>query len=390
MKNTLITLKKGKNQSLDRRHPWIFSGAIYTDTKALANGAKVAVADSSGAIKATGHYSRGSIAVRILAFGEVALNQEFYAARISAAWQLRDRAGLTDIKGTNAFRLIHGEGDLLPGLIIDLYKDVAVIQSHSHGMAEDSQLIEAALLATAGDRIAHVLHKNADPGNEKISEGSDKDVVDIRENGLAFRINVATGQKTGFFIDQRENRELIRKYAKGAKMLNAFCYSGGFSIYALQAGAAAVHSLDSSAKAMGLVAENLDLNNLAGDRHTSMCTDAMEYLNSDEARDENYDLIVLDPPAFAKHRSARHRAVQAYKRLNLRALNILKPGGILFTFSCSQVVDPSLFNHTVAAAAMESGRTIRILRHLHQPEDHPVSIYHPEGEYLKGLVLSVD
>lgn len=385
-----LKLKPGKTQSISRRHPWIFSGALQFHKIDLKNGDVISIADHQDNILATAHYSDGSIAARILAFAEVEINSDFYAERIKSALQLRSQSGLTNSESITAYRLIHAEGDQLPGLVIDFYNGVAVVQTHSAGMTRDFELIKEALQKSLGNLLVHVIHKSADKNNETIiSDKNIPDSVEILEHGNLFEVNYKTGQKTGFFLDQRENRALSAKYATGKRVLNAFCYSGGFSIYALKAGAEMVHSLDSSAKAMQLVDENLKLNNLGGNHHLSITADALEYLNSDEARDQDYDVIILDPPAFAKHRSARHKAVQAYKRLNARALSIMKPGGILITFSCSQVVTPDLFNNTIAAAAIEANRHVRILHHLHQPEDHPISIFHPEGEYLKGLVLSV-
>jgi len=388
----IIKLKPRKLQSIERRHPWIFSGALSGDLQQYEEGQPVHVADERGQIRATGHWGAGSIAVRVLSFDQVEINVEFYTTRLQNALALRKAIGIADNTETNGYRLIHGEGDGLPGLVIDIYKDVAVIQMHSKGMVEDVAMIREALKACYDNALLHIVEKRADHKREqtpKLEVGTPPG-TEILENGLKFYVDWLTGQKTGFFIDQRENRALIGKYAPGRKVLNAFCYSGGFSIYALKAGAAEVHSLDSSEKAITLVDAHLKLNDLQESNHTSICADAMVYFNGAQARDARYDLIVLDPPAFAKHRSARHAAVQAYKRLNAKAMEIIEPGGILITFSCSQVVTPELFNHTIAAAAMECGRSVRILRHLHQPEDHPVSIFHPEGEYLKGLVLCVD
>lgn len=391
MSYPILKLKSGKTQSISRRHPWIFSGALQPHTYDLQNGDVVYIADNQSNILATAHYSDGSIACRILGFSKVEINSEFYAARLKAAFQVREQSGLTQSDDTNAYRLIHAEGDQLPGLVIDFYNGVAVVQTHSAGMSRDFEFIKKALKESLGSRLNHIVQKSADKMGAPISlnEG-DPTTVHILEHGNAFEVNYLTGQKTGFFLDQRENRALSAKYAKDKRILNAFCYSGGFSIYALKAGAEMVHSLDSSAKAMQLVEQNLKLNGLDASNHKSITADALDYLNSDEACDQAYDVIILDPPAFAKHRSARHKAIQAYKRLNARALSIMKPGGILITFSCSQVVTTELFNSTIAAAAIEANRHVRILHHLHQPEDHPISIFHPEGEYLKGLVLAVN
>ncbi len=388
----ILKLKPKKQQSIDRKHPWIFSGALDGEFNRYKDGEVVQVADVSGRILATGHFGTGSIAVRVLAFADVKIDVAFYTKRLENALQWRTALGLADNDQTNAYRLVHGEGDGLPGLVIDYYNQVVVIQMHSKGMVEDAELIGEALQNVYKGSIAHFIGKRADGKREqtpKLPEGAPAGIA-IREYGNQFFVNWVTGQKTGFFLDQRENRHLIGQYAAGRKVLNAFSYSGGFSIFALKANASEVHSLDSSEKAIKLVEEHLEMNDLTESNHKSIQEDALEYLNSEAAKTAGYDLIVLDPPAFAKHRSARHAAVQAYKRLNARAMKIIKPGGILFTFSCSQVVTPELFNHTIAAAAIESGRSIRILHHLHQPADHPVNIFHPEGEYLKGLVLAVD
>lgn len=390
MSYPILKLKPGKNESTGRRHPWIFSGALQHISDIPSEGDKVYVADSKGQIIATGHYGTGSIAIRVLAFAKSTIDDKFYEERLRNALHLRAAFGLYKSSHTDAFRLVHGEGDGLPGLVIDIYRKVAVVQTHSAGMQRDFQNIEQALTACFGGGIEFVIAKSAEAkGSMPLSEGQPKE-TEILENGHKFKANWATGQKTGFFLDQRDNRSLISHFAEGRTILNAFCYSGGFSIYALKAAAKKVHSLDSSEKALDLLEEHLEMNDLKEAPHTSIKADALTYLASAEACAAKYDLIVLDPPAFAKHRSARHAAVQAYKRTNARAMDILAPGGILFTFSCSQVVTPDLFNHTIAAAAIESGRNVRILHHLHQPADHPVSIYHPEGEYLKGLVLSID
>ncbi len=384
-----IKIKPKRIESLSRRHPWIFSGALHSPSQEMEDGDVVEVVGPGKKVLATGHYSNGSIAVRVLAFGQVQVDGAFYKDRLQNALELRRRLELVDSAETNGFRLVHGEGDQLPGLVIDIYKDVAVIQAHSHGMQRDAVFIEDALREVFDGKLRQVVLKSAENANER-SEFDGESTVDILENGHAFRVNYHTGQKTGFFLDQRDNRELLGKFAKGKRILNAFSYSGGFSVYALKAGAEEVHSLDSSQKAIDLVEENIQLNGLSTDNHKCITADALGYLHSDEAREANYDIVVLDPPAFAKHRSARHRAIQAYKRINRDAFKLLKPGGILFTFSCSQVVTPDLFYNTVAAASIEAGRHIRVLHQMSQPADHPVSIFHPEGSYLKGLVLSID
>jgi 23S rRNA (cytosine1962-C5)-methyltransferase len=390
MSYPILKLKPGKNESTARRHPWIFSGALQHISEVPREGDKVYVADSKGLIIATGHYGTGSIAVRVLAFAKCLIDDGFYEERLRNALELRESLGLYKSEHTDAFRLVHGEGDGLPGLVVDIYRKVAVVQTHSAGMQMDFQNIESALKICFEGYIEFVISKSAEAkGSTPLLKGQPSE-TEILENGHRFKANWATGQKTGFFLDQRDNRALISSFSEGRTILNAFCYSGGFSIYALKSGAKNVHSLDSSEKALNLLDEHILMNDLTEAPHSAIKADALTYLAAGEARDAQYDLIVLDPPAFAKHRSARHAAVQAYKRINAKAMEIIAPGGILFTFSCSQVVTPDLFNHTIAAAAIESGRNVRILHHLHQPADHPVSIFHPEGEYLKGLVLAID
>jgi len=381
-----LILKKGKEKSIQRKHPWMFSGAFAQIPKNLEEGDKVFVCDNQKKILATGYYGSGSITARVLKFDPIAIDTAFYTEKISQAYSLRQKLGLVENTETNAYRLVHGEGDGLPGLIIDIYNGLAVLQTHSQGIQRDIDQISLAVKDVMGNRLTEIHVRSADKSQEKKMQES---VVEILEYGNKFKVDYINGQKTGFFIDQRENRNLLGEYSKGKKILNAFSYSGGFTIYALRAGADEVHSLDSSASAMELVKENLDANGLGSANHKSIVEDALAYINSNQARDEAYDIVVLDPPAFAKHKSARHKAIQAYKRLNARAMNIMKPDSILFTFSCSQVVTPDLFYSTVRAAAIETGKTVQILHHLHQPSDHPVSIYHPEGEYLKGLVLRV-
>ncbi|MCA1763503.1 MAG: class I SAM-dependent rRNA methyltransferase [Flavobacteriales bacterium] len=380
-----IELKRGK-QSINRKHPWIFSGALHKIPRDLEEGEKVSVVNEAGETVVTGHFGKGSIAVRVLEFGPAVIDEQFYTKKIENALSVRVAIGLAKSENTNAYRLMHGEGDGVPGLVIDIYKNVAVVQSHSAGVSADTDLIKNALKNVLVDAIAEIILKNTDQ-RESIKTSA---TVEITEHAHRFEVDYISGQKTGFFIDQRENRRLLGSYADGKKVLNAFSYTGGFSVYAFSGGASEVHSLDSSRSALATLEQNLKINDFEKSNHKSIAADALEYLNSDEARDASYDIVVLDPPAFAKHRSARHRAIQAYKRLNARAMKILKPGSIVFTFSCSQVVTPELFNHTIAAAAIESGRDIRILHHLHQPADHPISIFHPEGEYLKGLVLRIE
>jgi 23S rRNA (cytosine1962-C5)-methyltransferase len=384
-----LTLKRGKEESLSRRHPWIFSGALYPPKEPISDGEKVCVVQSNGRVLATGHYGSGSIAVRVLAFAKCSIDSAFYTERIGHAYALRQKVGLPRHSITDAYRLVHGEGDGLPGLVIDIYRKVAVVQAHSLGMARDAPAVEMALRNVLGPALEWVVLKRADGARGAIDAAA-PGYTEILENGHRFVSNWETGQKTGFFLDQRDNRALLAHYAAGKRFLNAFCYSGGFSIYAIAAGAALVHSLDSSEKALHLVQTHLKLNGMEQARHASIKADALPYLAGPEAAEANYDLIVLDPPAFAKHRSARHAAIQAYKRINAKAMEIIAPGGILFTFSCSQVVTTDLFENTIVAASIECGREVRILHRLQQPPDHPVSVYHPEGAYLKGLVLHVD
>jgi 23S rRNA (cytosine1962-C5)-methyltransferase len=387
-----IVLKRGKESSVLRRHPWVFSGACYGVDGDPEEGDVVQVLDSEHRSLGFGHYQEnGSITVRILSFTDEP-DQSFWNKRIQEAWNLRlDLELLND--ENNCFRWIHGEGDGLPGLIVDYYNGNAVVQCHSSGMYKSMAAIKQALLVTSPD-LKSIYHKSSDtlsPGsgieaNDEYIHGSAKVPVLVKECGNDFKINWESGQKTGFFIDQRENRILLAKYSNAKKVLNTFCYSGAFSVYALNAGAKHVVSLDASKKAIDLTNENIDLIDKK-DIHESVVADAMEYLKS---MANDFDVVVLDPPAFAKKRQSRHKAVQGYKRLNKMALKSIKPGGILFTFSCSQVVDKELFTRTIASAAIESGRRIRILHQLHQPADHPINIYHPESEYLKGLVLRVD
>jgi len=381
-----LILKKGKDKSIQRRHPWVFSGAFAKIPKNLKDGDKIFVCDNQKNILATAYYGMGSITARILEFTKVGIDAKFYEEKINRAFALREKLRLTDCDSINTYRLIHGEGDGIPGLIIDIYNKVAVIQSHSQGIDRDKELIRQAIKSVLGSKLEKVHVRSAEKNEESASgEG----VIEVIEHGHKFRVDYVSGQKTGFFIDQRENRNLLGKYAEGQKILNAFSYSGGFSIYALKKGASEVHSLDSSKSAIELVESNLEANGLSKENHKSITQDALVYINSAEAKSEAYDIIVLDPPAFAKHKSARHKAIQAYKRLNARAMSIMKKDSILFTFSCSQVVTPDLFYSTIRSAAIETGLKVQVLHHLHQPPDHPVSMYHPEGEYLKGLVLRV-
>ena len=386
-----ITIKRGKESSIERGHPWIFSGAIHKIEGQPKNGDVVDVFRGDGVFLARGHFQKGTISVRVLTRNEEeSINQDFWNDRLRIAFELRQKLGLFR-KGNSICRLVHGEGDLLPGLIVDWFNGVAVIQCHSLGMFKTLNQIKEAILHNLGEEVKAIYSKSAetlptDSGarNEYVFGTCETPHI-AEEYGHKFSIDWISGQKTGFFIDQRENRRLLAQYAHGKTILNAFCYSGGFSVTALKAAAAHVDSLDSSAKAIVLTEENIRLNKLE-ENHRSITADAMHHIKQ---LDKNYDIIVLDPPAFAKHRDARHKAIQGYKRLNAHAMRYIKPGGILFTFSCSQVVDKALFNNTVIAAAIESGRQVRILEQLHQPADHPIHAFHPEGEYLKGLVLEV-
>ncbi|MCF8410374.1 MAG: class I SAM-dependent rRNA methyltransferase [Crocinitomicaceae bacterium] len=385
-----IILRKNKEESLLRRHPWVFSGAIDLIDDEISDGDIVSVFDSRNKFLASGHFQNATIAVRILTFEEIELNQSFYNQVLSEAIELRKTLGLFS-KENSICRILHGEGDGLPGLIIDYYNGVAVIQCHSIGMYQSIELISVALQTVLGKSLKAVYSKSSETLHNKADIvdsfifGTCKTPHKAKENGIIFSIDWVTGQKTGFFIDQRENRKLLSKYAQNKKILNTFCYSGGFSLSALKAGANEVHSLDSSKKAIELTEQNVGLNKLE-ENHVTIVADAMEFMKT---VDNTFDVIILDPPAFAKHRDKRHQAIQGYKRLNEMAIRSIRPGGIIFTFSCSQVVDKNLFTHTVIAAAISSGRKIRILEQLHQPADHPINAFHPEGEYLKGLVIQV-
>ncbi len=395
-----IILRRGKEESLQRRHPWIFSGAIdhikAEEEGDIREGALVEVYTRSGEFIAQGHYQIGSIAVRVLSFEQEPIDQAWWNRRIAIAYDVRRTLGLTDCSTTTCYRLIHGEGDSLPGLVIDIYGSTAVVQCHSVGMYHARRAIAEALRVCFGERITAIYDKSSQTLPFKAHLGavdgylwgsSSQPSQVVLENGLQFAVNWEEGQKTGFFLDQRENRELVKRYSKGRTVLNTFCYTGGFSVYAAEGGAVEVCSVDSSERAVHLAAENMRLN--FGERipHSEVAADAVEYLRDIGSR---YDLIILDPPAFAKHHKVLGNAMQGYKRLNARALSQIKPGGILFTFSCSQAVSKELFRTTVFSAAAIAGRKVRILHQLTQPADHPINIYHPEGEYLKGLVLYVE
>lgn len=389
-----ITLRKGKEESLSRRHPWVFSGAVARIDDGIEEGDRVTIVTADGDLIGTGHYQIGSIAVRMLAFGDEKVDEAFFASRLKDAMRLRKTLGLIR-PDNNCYRLVHGEGDFLPGLIVDIYGDTAVMQAHSPGMHFERLIIANALTELTDAHIRNVYYKSdttlpykahLDPQNDYIAGCYDGSLA--IENGLKFNIDWLRGQKTGFFIDQRDNRRLLQQYAAGRDVLNMFCYTGGFSVYALRGGAVKVDSVDSSAKAAALTDANVELNFPGDTRHTTHAVDAFKFL-ADMEKDA-YDLIVLDPPAFAKHRAALKRGLLGYRRLNAKAFEKIRPGGILFTFSCSQVVTREQFRLAVFSAAVGTGRRVRILHQLTQPADHPIDICHPEGEYLKGLVLYVE
>ena len=386
-----IQLRKGKDESLRRFHPWVFSGAIQSMDEGIEEGEIVRVVTNTGDFIAVGHFQQGSIAVRVLSFSDVQIDEEFWHSRLSSALQMRQAIDIADNPNNNTYRLVHG--DHLPGLIIDVYGQTAVMQAHSIGMHLCRKEVAQVLNKVMESRISHIYYKSettlpfmtADDMNGFLIGGSDDNIA--TENGLKFRVDWLKGQKTGFFVDQRENRSLLEKFSKGKRVLNMFCYTGGFSFYAMRGGAELVHSVDSSGKAIELTKQNVELNFPNDSRHEAFCEDAFKYL---ERAGSNYNLIILDPPAFAKHRGALHNALKGYTRLNQKAFEKIEKGGILFTFSCSQVVTKDHFRNAVFTAAALAKRKVRILHQLHQPADHPINIYHPEGEYLKGLVLYVE
>ena len=395
----VVQLRRGKEESLGRRHPWVFSGAIeriIEGDKPLAEGDIVDVVNKQGEFIARGHYQIGSIAVRVLTFEREEIDDAWWQMHIATAYNLRQTLGLTDNAETTCYRLVHGEGDLLPGLVVDIYGGVAVVQCHSVGMYHSRQAIAEAIRTTYGERIVAIYDKSSQTLPFKADLGAidgylwgrveEKDNV-VLENGLKFKVNWEEGQKTGFFIDQRVNRDLVRQYARGRKVLNTFCYTGGFSVAALAGGAREVVSIDLSERAVKLADENARLNFGDDVAHEAIACNAVEYLKD---IDDSYDLIILDPPAFAKHHKVLGNALQGYKKINARALQKIRPGGILFTFSCSQAVSRDLFRTTIFTAAAIAQRKVRIIGQLTQPADHPINIYHPEGEYLKGLVVYVE
>ena len=389
-----VILKRGKEESLLRFHPWVFSGAIADIKGEPDEGDVVDVYTHEGKWIAVGHIQVGSIAVRVLSFKHEAIDADFWFRRLSVAFEMRRSLGLTDREDHNIYRLVHGEGDNLPGLVIDVYGHTAVLQAHSVGMHCNRMDIAQALMRVMGDRIKGIYYKSEttlpfkadiDRGNGYILGGPTDDTP--LEYGMKMPVDWISGQKTGLFIDQRENRALLERYSKGRSVLNMFCYTGGFSLAALRGGAKLVHSVDSSARAIELTAGGVE-DNFPGDtRHAAFAEDAFKFL---ERMDPIYDLIILDPPAFAKHKDALKHALIGYRRLNQKAMEKIKPGGILFTFSCSQVVSKDQFRTAVFTAAAQAGRSVKILYQLHQPADHPINIFHPEGEYLKGLVVSVE
>lgn len=382
----VINLRKGREASLLRKHPWVFSGAIESISGSPQDGDWVTVVSSDKKTIGAGHYQKGTIAVRILRFGESFPDLHFYPEKIKVAFDQRRATGVFTDK-TNAFRLVHGEGDGLPGLIVDYYHGVAVVQAHSRGYWNDRELLLHALTANAGAQTIYfqpAYGKNTEKGSYLHGLGAVPHVV--AEHGHKFLVDWETGQKTGFFLDQRDNRNLLSTYAHGRKVVNTFCYTGGFSVYALAAGASLVHSVDASEKAVDMTRKNLALNGFDPQHHACYTEDTFEFLKD---KKDSYDLIILDPPAFAKHKDAKHQAMKGYQRLNAEAMRMVRSGGIIFTFSCSQVVDRQLFYDTIISAGIQSGREVQVLHHLSQGADHPVSLFHPEGEYLKGLVLFV-
>jgi len=392
MKSTFfIQLKPGKDAPVKRFHPWVFSGAIAKQSPNLQDGDWVSVYSSRDEFLGTGHYHNGSIAVKILSFQEIESKSAFWEKRIQNAWDLR---ALLPLEKTNAFRLIHGEGDGCPGLIMDMYKDVLVFQAHTIGMHRDRDEIVEAIKKVLGKKIKAIYDKSRETLPTEYAQNCTNGYVygevavpyKVQENGIAFSINWITGQKTGFFIDQRENRALLAKYAKGKSVLNTFCYSGGFSLYALEAGATSVISLDASAKAIDLVKATIELNKMQDLNHEAIVGETLPFLKANE---DEFDIIVLDPPAFAKSMNAKHKALQGYQKINELALRKIKKNGLLFTYSCSQVITRDLFYNMLVAAGIAVGREIQVIHQMTQSPDHPINLFHPESNYLKGFVLKV-
>lgn len=389
----IVTLKRGKEISLLRFHPWVFSGAIHKMEGTVTDGTWVEVMDHNKGTLGYGHYQHGSIAVRMTSFGAEKPTATFYDKKLIQALLLRKAAGLPS-STTNSFRLVHGEGDGLPGLIIDYYDGYVVMQAHSAGMHNDRMTISESLQRVFKEKLKAVYYKSQSTMPGKLREAESDGYLfgmavlphTIHEHAHRFLVDWESGQKTGFFLDQRENRKLVGEFANGKSVLNTFCYTGGFSVYALKAGANLVHSVDASERAVALTRKNIELNGFDAEQHSCFAIDTFDFLKD---KKDVYDMIILDPPAFAKHRDAKHQAMKGYQRLNVEAMKAIKYGGILFTFSCSQVIDRKLFYDTITSAAIQAGRDIKVLSHLCQPADHPVSMFHPEGEYLKGLVLGV-
>lgn len=389
-----VFLKSGKEQSIHRYHPWVFSGAIHSTSDEITEGEVVEVYNQKDEFLAMGHAQTGSIAVRLFAFSRVNPDKAFWTQRVNNAFHLRKLAGFTDNPQTNAWRLVFGESDGLPGLIVDIYNQTAVMQLHTVGMYLIRNIISEALQQLPELNLKAIYNKSegAMPFKADVTpengfmwgKTSDRTAT---ENGLQFQVDYEKGQKTGFFIDQRENRALLEKYCKDKKVLNLFCYTGGFSLYAMRGGASLVHAIDSSERAVEITRQNVELNFPGDPRHQAFAEDAFKFLNKDQ---EQYDVMILDPPAFAKHVNVVPNALQGYRKLNAKAIEKIKPGGIIFTFSCSQVINRETFRKAVFTAAAKSGRNVKILHHMQQPEDHPVSIYHPDSEYLKGLILYIE
>lgn len=396
MKNyPLVILKPGKEGPVLRFHPWIFSGAIQEITGKPSEGDIVECFSSSGAYLATGHCMTGSLAVKLFTFKRQEIGKDFWIAKISEAWRVRKSLGLTDNRQTNAYRLIHYEGDNMPGLIVDIYGSLVVLQAHTSGMHDVREIIAEAIISLSEGKIINVYDKSAESIRKMtgriVEDGflaGDVGECEVLENGNRFHVNAVTGQKTGFFLDQRDNRELLGRFSFDRNVLNMFGYTGGFSVYAAKAGAKVVHTVDSSAPAIAIASENMKLNGFDSPQYECITADARKYLDTMEK--DKYDLIILDPPAYAKNVASRIKALKGYRSINAVALAKIKSGGILFTFSCSQVVDRQMFTSAITAAAVDAGRQVRIIQHLSQPADHPVNIFHQEGEYLKGLVLMVE